>query len=279
MKYRITGRSIADLRRSVEEKQLQCISSKHGHEAGENTFEARLDRAKSALEKMNEKSLRDYVEVGVERRAAYSKYLGSVNQQKSKITKRMNMYYTTLKERNENLKVIAKVSHNCQIADIYTTAAQMHNVRLALATVKRFKFNKQRKNPTPAQRVLEELKRESPTTPLAQLEAVVGLPSCNYRLKELTRKGIIVGLHAQLKAKKSVTEGINLSFSGEGEGFTVQLRSRSTLLKEFSITREDIYLMEHGRKTASLPFADELIIMHGFKLRRLLAMIIAEGAL
>jgi len=279
VKHRIPGRSMAELRRAVEEKQLQCISSKHGQGGGENSFEARLDRAKHALEGMNEKSLRDYIEVGIERRAAYSKYLSSVNQQKSKITRRINAYNTTLKERNENLKIIAKVSHSCEIADIYTSAAQMHNERLAFAAVKRFKFNKSRKNPTPAQRVLEELKRESPTTPLAQLQEVVGLPSCNYRLKELVGKGVVLGVHAQLKAKKSVTEGINLTFSGEGEGFMVQLRANATLLKEFSITREDIYLMEHGKKTASLSFADELIYMDGFKLRRLLAMIIAEGAL
>lgn len=177
------------------------------------------------------------------------------------------------------MKIIAKAVHSCEIAEIYTTAAHMNNIRLALVPVKRFKFNKERKNPTPAQKVLVELKRESPTTPPAQLEEVVGLPSCNYNLKSLVHKGIIVALHNQLSANKRVAEGINLTFSGEGEGFAVQLKSHVTLLKEFHITGEDIHLMENGRKNASLPFADEMVYMNGFKLRRLLAMIIADGAL
>jgi len=205
--------------------------------------------------------------------------LKSVFQQKSKITKCTHNYYETLKRRNENLRIIARVAHSCEIADLYTAAANVSNERLAFANVKRFKFNKEKKHPTPAQRVLEELKRENPATPQAQLEEVVGFPSRKYHLKELSRKGVVVRLHPQLQTKRSVAEGLNFTFTGDREGFTVQLRTRATMLKEFGITREDIYLMEHGRKNASLPFADELIHMNGFRLRHLLAMLIAEGAL
>jgi len=277
VKHRIPGGSINQLHSTVEEKQLQCISSKHGHEGGEDSFEVRLDKAKHALETMNdEKDLREHIQAAVERRATYSKYLKSMSHQKSQITKDIANYFKTLREGNENLKIIAKAVHSCEIADIYTTAAQMHNDRLTLSRVKRFKYTKERKNPTPAQKALAELKTQSPTTPPEQLEEMIGLPSRNYHLNDLVRKGIIVALHDQLRANRHV---ISLMFSGEGEGFVVQLRSHATLLKEFRITRENIHLMENGWKNAALPFADELIHMNGFKLRRLLATIIAEGAL
>jgi len=61
VKTHIPGRSIAELHSAFEERQLHLMNSKHGQGGGENSLEARLDKAKQALEKLNEASLRKYI--------------------------------------------------------------------------------------------------------------------------------------------------------------------------------------------------------------------------
>merc|ERR1711862_320658 len=93
--------------------------------------------------------------------------------------------------------------------------------------------------------------------------------------KELVVKGVVSRLNE--KIPKNVMNQMKFVFQYADEGFTVQAFMGVTLLKEFRITREDIWHMESRKKNAVVPYGEDFMWFVCSHLRRLLAWISAEG--
>merc|ERR1719464_1979369 len=106
-------------------------------------------------------------------------------------------------------------------------------------------------NPTPAQRVLEQL--QSGMTDARQSEELkdkVGMPSRSLMLRELESKGVVVHVHD--KIQQDLQRKMCFTFQYKDEGFNVQVFIKTTLLKEFRIHREHIVSMQAGHKVTDI---------------------------
>merc|ERR1712110_299047 len=102
--------------------------------------------------------------------------------------------------------------------------------------------------------------------------------------KKLAQKGVVVSLNETVP--RGVQSQLRFTFSFKDESYQVQIFMKTTLLKEFVITRRDIQLMQAGRKndvySVPLTAGEEgdskktFMTMNCFRLRRLLAWINAE---
>jgi len=194
------------------------------------------------------------------------------------IDARKKQYKKKLKDHYKKLCQIVSLTEICDLPDEIICMAQQHTQRLAFNTARRIKVNTRKDAPTPAQKILEQLVRNTPEGKITdELKNMVGVPARVFTLQALTKKGVIRNVND--KIPKHVQKNLTLVFQYEDEGWQVQVKMGKTLLKEFKIVRQEIALMETGGKNAIMPYGDEFLSLSSFKLRRLLAIISAEGGL
>lgn len=244
-----------------------------------NTLLRRLEDGKTIVDRIREsqeeKDVCRFVDDSYRRRSEYFEYLDLVHNGTSKITKVRKRYKDAVKHQHAQLTEIVTATKTCEIADDIISVAQGHSVPLAFTRAKRIKVNNIKKNPTAAQQVMATLAADGKPTP--ELIELVGMPARHFKLWELTQKGVIVRLNE--KIPNTVEKEMGFIFQYQDEGYVVQAFMKKTLLKEFVISRQDIKLMEAARKTAVLPYGDNFLYVNCFRLRRLIAWLIAEGGL
>jgi len=287
VKYRILGKSYPDLKASFEEIQAEIATSieeagGHAHATSSGLLQ-KLGHASRLVERLREsleeKELRDYIDKTMQKRSDYYRYLKDIQDGIDKIEDSHKKYIETVKNTAKYLEAVYKQSKECDIPEDIDAMAQTHSAMPTLNKAKRRKNVYQKKHETPAQKVLNELSRTMGDGAVTNdvLERI-GSPACSFDLKQLINKGVVVRVHDKISA--SVQKKMVFNFRYEAESYEVQVYMKpATLLKSFSITREHMHLMGAGRKTSILPYGDDFIWIHCFRLRRLLGQIAADTEL
>lgn len=286
VKHKIEKSSFQDLKQAFEDVQRRISAEMHdGHQGTLSDMLQRLERGKVYISKikesMEEKELRSYIERELKRRYEFNIYLESLKTGALKIREAQDQYRSQLQARWDRLNVINKATTACDVPEDILIQAQLHSIPLKFADTKRIKTTKRRKDPTPAQKVLDELLKAQGETggqrDLETLKDMVGFPSRTFSTRELEQKGVLVRLNENIPAQ--VQKSLTFTFQYENEGYTVRVARNKTLLREFFISRRDLAQMNMGRKSAIVSYGDDFVWVHCFRLRRLLAMIMAEGGL
>jgi len=287
VKYRIKGVSFADLRASFEDIQYTISSEMEDNTTGA-AFLAdllqRLENGKAYVNKiresMEEKDLREYMERELRKRNEYRAYLTSLGEGTKTIQLAQENYRKNLEETWQKLNIISTSTENCDLPEEITGAMQIHQERPKFAEAKKLKIRKAKTDPTPAHKVLQELVRTSGDggkIDMEKLKEMVGFPARTFTKSELEKKGVLVQLNDMIPM--NVRKDMKFTFQFDNEAYMVRAFVKTTLLREFVITRQDIELLNRGRKNAIMPYGDDFLWVNCFRLRRLLAFIMAEGGL
>eukprot|EP00927_Polykrikos_kofoidii_P039820 TRINITY_DN34131_c0_g1_i1.p1 TRINITY_DN34131_c0_g1~~TRINITY_DN34131_c0_g1_i1.p1 ORF type:complete len:1930 (-),score=373.27 TRINITY_DN34131_c0_g1_i1:201-5990(-) len=279
VRYPIYGHNFMDLKGSLEETQLMIsreIEEGSVH-SGLQDLLRKLEEGRRLVDKVREtvqeKDLFLYIDLAVAERRAQHTYLSKLIDGQEEIEKAKREYQQNLQTAHQRLGFLVTATELCEIPEDMVNMAQQYSEELAFLRARRFRTRERKDNPTPAQLILDRLG----TGKISDADKeMVGLPARNFSLDELTSKGVVKRLHPNLKKVQQV---LRFVFQYENEGFTVQIFMKTTILKSFHISREDIELFEGARKTATLPWGDGFVWMNCSRLRRLLAWIAAEGGL
>jgi len=289
VKYKIGGKTWGDLKASFEEMQSQLSDileerQEQGHDkSSSSALLAKLSIASRMVERVHEsqeeKELRDFIEKTIQKRIEYFRYLNDIKHGMKEIENAQREYHEGLKETYKSLDAVYKESKECEIPEDIEAMAQTHSAMPTLTKAKRRKVVYQKKHETPAQKVLNELSRNIGDGSInAEVIERVGSPACSFDLKTLTSKGVVVRVHDKIAA--SVQKKMVFNFKYEQEGYAVQVYMKpATMLKSFSISREDMQLMAAGWKTTVIPYGDDFVWLNCFRLRRLLGQIAADTEL
>lgn len=219
-----------------------------------------------------------YIDDIVVMRAAYFKYLEKMIEGKQQVLVAQGEYLQRVKDECLLLSDVCKRMDNCEIHDDILTSAQMFATEGSKLGFLKAKAAKGRMPLTPAMMVLKELKKNGAEHDLRDFDRVrseIGVPSREFRSKDIIGKGVVVSLHQNIPNQSKV----NFVVQCRDETYTVQMFSGQTLLKEFQITRQDVALMQAAKKNSLVTYGDGLVVMNAFRLRRLLAYLTAEGGL
>merc|ERR1712232_227640 len=133
----------------------------------------------------------------------------------------------------------------------------------------------------PSRNVLEQLlqqqARSGGKVEIEKLKEMVGFPARQFKKGALEKKGVLVQLNDLIP--NSVRKQMVFSFNYEKEAYIVRVFVKTTLLREFEISREDIQMLEYGYKNSVKSYGDDFLYFNCFRLRRLLGFIQAEGGL
>lgn len=284
VRYRIEGRSFQELGSDFQEFQQQ-ISQDVEEGRVPPTMSAllqRLEDGKRMIDKVrdysDERSLRAYIDKQVRRRSEYHQYLFRVKTGANEITMLREKYQIMLKSNYAYLSHLHSFTVTCEIPDDILAMAQQHSERLAFEKARVKKSRMRRNQPTPAQKVLESLKNETKDGKITdELREQVGFPATSFKFRDLVQKGVIVRMHEKLP--RPVQQQMDFTFQLRDEGWVVQAYMKTTLFKEFTISRQDMQLLQAGRKCAVWSYGEDFVWVNCFRLMRLLAWIYAEGAL
>lgn len=249
-----------------------------------NEMLQRLEDGKRSIDRIRERSedeqkLREFIDKSLANRREYSGYLKLVAEGISDIKTAYKEYRSNLERSFILLSTIHKASETCEIPDEIKMQAESKSERLTFEKAKKKKLRQRRMNPTPAQRVLEQLQNGMADVKQSdELREKVGMPTRTFTLRELEAKGVIVSVQKRIQPEQQ--RKMCFSFQFKDEGFNVQVFLKTTLLKEFRINRQDMVSMQAGHKVNDIEFGgDDFLWLNGFRLQRLLAWIYAEGAL
>jgi hypothetical protein len=285
--YRIKGTTFTELRQSFEDIQMQVSAKLEDDAAGAGYMAEllqRLENGKAYLSKiresMEEKDLREYIERELRRRNDYRAYLVSLGEGAKTIQNAQEDYRRKVEDTYKKMVTINAVTEVCELPEEITGAMQIHSERPKFAEAKKLKLRKVKADPTPARKVLNELIRTSGDVGklnIEKLKEMVGFPARTFTKKELEKKGVLVQLNDMIP--NNVRKEMKFTFQFDNEAYLVRAFVNTTLLREFVISRQDIELLNRGRKNATVSYGDEFLWFNCFRLRRLLAFIMAEGGL
>jgi len=284
VKYRIQGRTFLELGSELHEVQRQVAQAiEEGRApATMNTLLQRLEDGKRMVSKIrdvcDEANLLGYIDKGVVRRYEHFRYLRRVMKGTDEVQDARRKYKSDLKTQYALLAHLHSASAFCDIPEDILATAQGQSEHLTFERARVKKLRQRRNHPTPAQRVLDSLKGDTPDSRITdELRDTVGMPARSFKCSELERKGVILSLND--KVSRPVQRQMCFTFQYQDEGYYVQVYNKTTLLKEFMITRQDIHHMQTSRKAADMFYGDELVRVNCFRLLRLLAWVCAEGGL
>merc|ERR1740129_902894 len=302
IKHRVLGSTFLELRIAFEEIQsfIQQSMDEGEKQADSNLAKMlqSLETGKTIINKMreshDEKDIKAYIDNEIRKRARYFRHLESLREGANGIQDAQYEYRQYLELMDKKLVQLIKITTDCDLPEEFTGTAKMHAVRLKFPAAKAIKMRERKFNPTPAQKIYDELKRtmgEGKRTKTESLKEMVGVPARTFSLRRLTEAGIITRVHDSIS--KSVRSNLVFSFHLENEGFQVQIflnrghhlmwfRRESVagnLLREFYIPRKEVMLMSEGWKGAVVAYGNNFVWMNCHRLRRLLAYIVAEGGL
>jgi hypothetical protein len=285
--YRINGTNFTDLRTSFEDIQRKIsaemaeISTGAAHHA---ELLQRLENGKAYVgkirESVEEKDLREYMERELRKRNEYKAYLNSLGEGTKTIDHAKEKYKKDLEETYKRLVELDTSTEVCDIPEEIIGALQVQSERPKFSDAKKSKLRKAKTDPTPARKVLDELMRtsgDSGKDRLERLKEMVGFPARTFTRAELEKKGVLTQLNDMIP--NNVKKDLKFSFQFDKEAYYVKAFVKSTMLREFVITREDIQLLDRGCKNAIKSYGDGFVSLNCFRLRRLLAFIMAEGGL
>lgn len=222
------------------------------------------------------KDLMAYIDVDISRRESYNRYLKSVKERFEKIDKHKDNYERLLKEKCALLRDVSACATSCDVPEQINAAAANRAVPITFDRVRRLKQKIKKTKPTPGQLVLEQMKNDTNAKKGKdeELRELI-MPTKQYTFDILVSKGVVTRMNALIHL--ATQRQTIFSFQSKGEGFLVQCFMKTTLLKEFEISREHIESLEGSNKLQVLPYADEFVFMNSFRLRRLLTWIVVEG--
>lgn len=291
LRYAVTGSSYIDLRTSLEAIQnaiSQEVTFGHGM-ASSRTLLAKLQVGQEiaialalggikGASVLTENSTRDAFDTLVKKRALHARYLNMVESNIQMVSAAKLRYIKEVRSAYDMLKTVAENTLRCEVDDELIAKAQSFSVTLAFTKAKQLKARERKANPTPAQNILDQLRSASNDGKETQeMRDLAGMPSQSFSLAQLVGKGVVMRLNEVISPVMRTQT--RMSFHYNNEGYSVEIFMKNTLLKEFFISRQEIQLFEAGLKSATKPFADGLLDMNCFRLRRLLAWINAEGGL
>jgi len=285
--YRIQGSSFAELRQSFEDIQAKLHAEMDGGTAGASYVDELLQRLQNGKafvnkirESMEDRDLREYMVRELRKRHEYRAYLTSLGEGVKVITTSQEEYKKNVEETFRRLSRISTVTEACELPEEITGAMQIQQERPIFAEAKKLKLRKVKTNPTPARKVLDDLIRtsgDSGKENTEKLKEMVGFPARTFTKSELEKKGVLVQLNDMIP--NNVKKEMKFTFQFESEAYNVKAFVKTTLLREFIISRQDIDLFDKGCKNTIRSYGDDFLWVNCFRLRRLLAFIMAEGGL
>jgi hypothetical protein len=289
VKYKLNGSSFSDLRNSFEGLQ-DTINKEMQDHSGNATYLAellqRLENGKIYIakirESMEDRELRDYMDAQVRRRHNYKLYLNSLKEGMDAATSAQEQYKKEVVYTYQKLCLINDVTQACDLPDEITGAMQLNQERPKFSEAKKEKIRRMKKDAkaSPSKAVLEQLVRsagEAGKVDMEKLKEMVGNPSRTFKKSVLEKKGVLVNLNEMIP--QNVRKELRFIFQYDSESYSVKVFVKSTLLREFRITRQDLQLLDEGRKNAVIAYGDDFLWFRCFNLRRLLALIHAECGL
>jgi len=292
MKYPVaSGSTVSELTQefTVMEKRIMTDVEKGNADGTAEVVLKQLEIGRDVLEKLHLMNWKDdssatpapfltFLNRARNRRANVQEYLDDLFCATEEMRRHIELYRGELKDHVRMLAEVAKFTQMCEIPTPILSQAEKKSIRLAFLRARRLKMKARKDKPTPAQAVLDALRSQALGSEVSEEQKeLVDVPSQSFRLRQLIHKGVVVRIND--KVDQRVREQMQVSFQYKDEGYMVQLYLKSTLLKEFFISRQDIRLAEGGRKNAVLPYGDEFLWFSCCRLRRLLAFVSAEGGL
>lgn len=231
------------------------------------------------VESVEARELFQFIDSSMQRRGAYREYLDNLQKGltgKMKLTN--DQYKKDVSSKHKLWTSILKVTRTCDVADAILQVASSYSVRLEMQKAKRSKTERRKLHPTPAQKILMDLVRNSKEgQENDQLRAQAGMPARTFELRELILKGVIVQLNAKLTG--DFQKKMKFIIQYNNEEFTIQCVAANTSLRSFVLTREDLALMNAARKLATICWGDGFVWVNTFRLSRLLGFMAADGDL
>jgi hypothetical protein len=305
VKYRLRGKSFGELRKAFEETKKQIeLDMKEGRAT--RAMQGLVDSLTEGVRQVNEldhvgsssEELLTYIDLGIQKRTHYVKYLKQIERGLEDIKKVKDNYYFSIDLEYKWLREAVIASRNCDLPVEILQAVQrqkdaLGSVQLAFTRCQKYKRNAKRSNQTPAQLKLESLLNNNPESKSLQElreEAQKDLPDQTFKLQELVDRGVVLRIHTDFRSNRQLVKSIRLRFwfdrATEAHHVEVTAHKMESQLprQTFTVTREDAVLMEAGRKTAIMgcgrhPNGGPLLWLSCFRLRRLLAWQFAEGDL
>jgi len=280
VKYQIAGHTFLQLRNGFGkiQKVLQQDIKDGNASSRMRSIVTDLEDGKKIIDKLMERAPTDlmkYIDRTVQCRAAHARYLYETHGRNEMILDVRKSYERTLKEHVDALKKVVKNAQNCEFPSRIALAAGQRSEKIAFLRLRRIKQRNRKQKPTPGQKVLDMLgPAEGTETKLQELKESV-VPSQTFQLGALESKGVLVRLQDGIDSK--TRKQISFNFQAQDEGFDVQIFMKSTLLKEFRITRQQIEELEGVNKTAASSYAGDFLWMNGYRLRRLLCQIYVDN--
>jgi hypothetical protein len=288
VKYMLTGSTFQEMRLSFDDIQ-DTINIEMQNDAGNATNLAsllqRLEHAKTYVsrirESTEEKDLRAFMDAEIKKRLEYNDYLSSLKQGMSKIQKAQEEYKKQLEETYKKLGKVNELTETCEMPEEITGAMQMNQQRAKFIDARSQKILMRKDRSNPSKLVLDELvrttARDGGRVDIEKLKEMVGFPARQFNKTALERKGVLVQLNDVIP--NNVRKQLMFSFQYENEGYIVRVFVKTTLLREFEISREGVQMLDSGLKNTVKSYGDDFLWFNCFRLRRLLAFIQAEGGL
>lgn len=283
VKYQITGQNWIDLRTGFSkiQKALQQDIKDGNASSKMRGLVMDLEEGKKIIDevmqaKRLEVEFMKYIDRSVQRRYVHARYLESASQRDKLIFKCRESYLSDLKEHVETLQEVLKVSTDCTCPSRFTMAAAQRSEKISFLRLRRIKQRIRKTKPTPGQKIMDTMGTDDSRDAgkLQELKESI-IPTQTFSLGQLESKGVVVRMHEKLPGK--TRKHMSFTFQTCGEGFNVQIFLKTTLLKEFEISREQIEDMEMANKTSAASFAEDFVWMNGYRLRRLLTFIVVDN--
>ncbi|CAK9090827.1 unnamed protein product [Durusdinium trenchii] len=261
VKYQITGQNWIDLRTGFSkiQKALQQDIKDGNASSKMRGLVMDLEEGKKIIDevmqaKRLEVEFMKYIDRSVQRRYVHARYLESASQRDKLIFKCRESYLSDLKEHVETLQEVLKVSTDCTCPSRFTMAAAQRSEKISFLRLRRIKQRIRKTKPTPGQKIMDTMGTDDSRDAgkLQELKESI-IPTQTFSLGQLESKGVVVRMHEKLPGK--TRKHMSFTFQTCGEGFNVQIFLKTTLLKEFEISREQIEDMEMANKTSAASFA------------------------
>lgn len=283
VKYQITGRTWIDLRTGFSkiQKALQQDIRDGNASSKMRGLVMDLEEGKKIIDfvmkaRSPESDFMKYIDKSVQRRWVHYRYLEETSIHNDLILKSRESYNTELKEQVATLQQVLKVAMDCICPTRFTMAAAQRSEKISFLRLRRIKQRIRKTKPTPGQKIIDTMGSDEnrDTAKLQELKDSI-IPTQTFSLNQLESKGVVVRMHEKLPGK--TRKHMSFTFQTDGEGFNVQIFLKTTLLKEFQISRQQIEDMEFANKTSASSYADDFVWMNGYRLRRLLTFIVVDN--
>jgi hypothetical protein len=298
--YTIQGKTFVDMRGSLEDlfRSIQDQIQQGASSDEKNALLDSLEGGKKLVDRLMERFIHEgefckFIKDRLEARECTHLYLEAVKKNHDVISERKRDHLLEIEEHVIELVHALHRSESCEIPQVFQQQADSHSVPLKFPSlVKKKKALRQRK-PTMAQFIEDKRKEaendETQAWSKEEIKQMFGVPSMQYTVSRLMRKGVIVGV-AEDVAK--LTNNLLFTFySNNHGGWNVEV-VHCTLkgpnpddrkkIREFTLAFEDLHSMTVGKKTCLLPYPqgeDYLFIMNCHRLRYLLGWISAEAGM